>query len=665
MNTPGQTSAKRDARQWSLAPIEGGDSLLRLCVVLVPPPGGSTARSFVVVNETLDAQGVLGCFADQFLAPARWVVIWLARSTRVDIPGADPALAPANPEVLRRWEAAWRAWDPRLGAQRAVGWPAETPSGGVLLVAADGSPPQPLTFGRERLPLRLCTDDTLLAANKLPTYSESNYRFLIAQPASGDPRFVWLSGGEGPVEESINVAEVASAFPERVLLNAGPGFLGAFPIRVTPFHPVRYSDLAATLHGEPLRSDLRLGPSAEPPHTELEASSSPLMARWTRGRSSRAVADAGRFFGSQDGLALRHLEANYLRIQAIGDILSEVRDAVDLTGLPLFNVSPESFVADIELPREGVPFLWQTRVRIARPGIAREARLAGDPSLRQFLRPSGDGLDSLAPTRSIPDYPADAAILDVSESGPDRIVLRGRLNPRLPIEVATTDLLQFYLQIGDRQVVVLARPLREMIGKQAFEFQSLPFELPAGRVVRAGAQSRVFVTTIPLEGTPHDLYAVFVLACRLLLAGANPLAVTATDAAEEAQAIAALESLMTSGRSSGEGSRIPLFTKAEDLDPKLYPAPLQATDGTPAVWPIGIPIGLWADVLRSLGQLRPGWPECGCRDFSHFETDAPGRVFDAPLVAFSELASRFRTSLLGERPIDADIRSAALAILAE
>lgn len=661
------TSTPPEAPNWSLAPVESGDTLLRLCVALVPDKASRAGHSFVGVNETLDAVGVLGCFADRHLVPSRWVVIWLGRTANDGLDPDSETLRPSNPEILRRWEAAWRPWDPRRSPLGAIGWNAEATSSDVLLLSPDGSPPLPLTVGRERLPVRLCTDDALLEANGLPTYSGGTSRFLIAKPTNGDPRFVWLSGGDKAPEGSVDIAELAEAHPGHVLFNAGGGLLGAFPFRVTPFHPVSYPDLTAALHGEALRSDLRLGATTDGPRADLEGRTSPLLAQRSRGLAARVRSDdAGRFFGSQDSLALRHLEANYLRVQAIADILCAVRDAVDHTGLPLFNLAPESFLAEIESPREGVPFLWQARVRLARPGSAREATLSTDPPVRQFIRPNGTSLDALAPTRAIPDYRAEGLISDVSDSGPNRVVLKGQLTPRMPVEVATTDLLQFYLKLGDRPVLVHARPLQEIAGRQTFQFRSLPFQPPAGSSVRAGATVSVFVTTIPLEGTPHDLYAIFVLACRLLIAGGSPLSTAAPHATEEAQTIAKLESLLMAS-SSVEGSAIasPLFTRAADLDPRLYPAPLRAAEGSPSSWPVGIPIPLWSDLLRALGQLRPGWPGCGCKDFSHFESDAPGRVFDAPLATFTALAARLRTSLLGERSIDSEIRAAALALIAE
>lgn len=650
---------------WRVAPVEGGDSLLRLCAILAPDKDTPGGFGYVRVGETADALGVLGCFADQFLVPSRWVAIWLGRVPHAELGVPEASVLPTNAEIQRRWDLAWKAWDPRRSASGAVGWQPEVQRSDALLLSPEGAPPLPLTSGRERLPLRLCTEDSVLEANGLPTYSGSSSRFLIAQPTSGDPRFVWLSGGEGPADATVNVSELAAMTPGRVLFNAGPGLLGAFPLRVTPFHAVSLPELAAALHGEQLRSGLRAGPNTDVARADLEKRSSPLLARWSRSTVQRLQSpDTGRFFGTQDPLWLRNLEATYLRLQVVADLLDAVREAVDLTGLPLFNIAPESFAAEVESPRDGLPYLWQTRIRLVRPGVARDVRLCEDPLVRQFLRPATQDTNALTPTRSLPNYPADGLILDVSDSGPQRVVLKGQLTPFLPIEVSTTDLLQFYLPLGDRQVLVLARPTHDAAGRQAFTFRSLPFQPPAGRTIRAGAAIRVFVTTTPLEGTPHDLHAIFVLASRLLIAGGSPISYSAPDAAEEAEAIAMLGALLGGASTNKQDTPPPrLFQTAKDLHPSLYPAPLSARDGSPDAWPQGISLDLWSDVLRGLGQLRPGWPGCPCKDFSHFDFDDPGRIFDAPLSAFRALAARARTSLLGERTIDAEIREVALSLL--
>jgi hypothetical protein len=201
-----------------------------------------------------------------------------------------------------------------------------------------------------------------------------------------------------------------------------------------------------------------------------------------------------------------------------------------------------------------------------------------------------------------------------------------------------------------------------MIGRQPFEARTLPFSAPADRPMRAGAQVSVLAETIPLQGSPHDLYAIFILACRMLLAGGHPTALESGKEAEEAATIAALRLAIGADNAREAPSEGSLFARPDAFPPLVLPAPLVASESGTATWPSGIGAGLWSDVLRAIASLRPGWPGCPCRDLAHFDADDPARIFDRPLDAFELLTRQLRTALLGQRAIDAEIRAVALEL---
>jgi len=644
------------ARRWSLAPVELGDALVRLHVAIVAE-AEDTARPFVTVAETADAVGFLGALADARAVPIRWVVIWLAKSPTVFL-GGDEFDGPAsNLEIERRWAAAWRAWDTQNDASFSIGAHDLQTRHPVLLLSAEGHAPRPLSAGRDPAPLELCTDDGLLEANELPTFSGSTRRFLVSRPAHGSPKFYELTEGETAQGHAQSVRDLMREHRDRVLFNAGPGLLGAGPIRVTPFHAVPYLDFAAILHGEAPR--LAFGGANG---LSLPDGANFLRAWEASARHRTRPLDAGRLFGSLDAPELRTLEATYLRVRAVADMIRCVRDAVERSGQPLFNVSPESFVTEIDCLTDGLPFLWQARVRLARPGVARTCTVAADPPIRLFSRPQTTGLDSLVPTEPATAFLAEALLLDVAEVGAGSIALKVQLVPRQAVSVAETDLLRLNLRVGDRQLPILARPIRAMIGRQPFEARTLPFSAPADRPMRAGAQVSVLAETIPLQGSPHDLYAIFILACRMLLAGGHPTALESGKEAEEAATIAALRLAIGADNAREAPSEGLLFARPDAFPPLVLPAPLVASESGTATWPSGIGAGLWSDVLRAIASLRPGWPGCPCRDLAHFDADDPARIFDRPLDAFELLTRQLRTALLGQRAIDAEIRAVALEL---
>jgi hypothetical protein len=612
---------------------------------------------FVTVAETPDALGILGALADARMAPVQWVVVWLAKAPSIFL-GGDSLDGPAsNVELERRWNGSWRAWDGAADTSHVILPANPSMPSPILLLSADGLPPQALTAGRDPAPLALCTDDALLEANDLPSFSRSTMRFLASRPTHGAPRFYWLSGGDAPIGGTTAVTDLVRDHPGRILFNAGVGLLGAGPIRVTRYHPVQYLDLAAMLHGEAPRPGPRGAEAVTLP------GGSELLKAWNSAAKLRTrTSDAGRLFGSLDGAALRNLESMLLRLRAVADMIAVVRDATERGQQPLFNLAAESFAADVDCLTEGLPFLWQTRVRLARPGVARAFTVDANPPLRLFSRPPSTGLDSLVPTEPAVAFLAEALLLDVADTGAGSIALKMQLVPRQPVSVSQTDLLRFHLRVGDRQIPILARPLKAMTGRQPFEARSMPFAPPADRPMRAGAQVSMLVETIPLEGSPHDLYALFILACRMLLSGGHPGALGTVTEVEEASTIAALRDAVGADDTREAPARGPLFGDADEFPKVLRPAPLSLSDETPDGWPEGVTTELWSDVLRAIAAMRPGWPGCPCRDLAHFDPDDLGRVFDAPLAAFEALVRRARVSLLGQRAIDAEIRAVALEL---
>lgn len=641
---------------WLLAPVESGEGLVRVHVA-IDPEAADPSRPFVTVSETADAVGFLGALADERKVAVRWVVLWLAKAPSVFL-GGDGLDGPAsNLEIERRWSASWRAWDSTNDASFSIG--AVRPDGRypVVLLSREGLPPKPLTAGRDPTVLELCTDDGLLEANDLPAFSRSTQRFLVSRPTHGSPRFYALADGETTQGTAHPVQDLMRDHRDRVLFNAGAGLLGAGPMRVTPLHAVPYFDLAAILHGEPPRFAV---PGAS---TRTLPGAGNILRAWEDSARHRTrPLDAGRLFGSLDAAALRNLEAAYLRVQAVADMIAAVRDATERSGQPLFNITPESFSAEVDCLTDGLPFLWQTRLRLARPGVARTFTVDADPPIRLFSRPPSTGLDSLVPTEPAIAFLAETLLLDVTDAGAGAVALKVQLVPRQPVSVAETDLLRLNLRVGDRQIPILARPVRAMVGRQPFEARTMPFTPPADRPMRAGAQVSVLVETIPLEGSPHDLYALFILATRMLLAGGHPTALEQRSESEEAATIASLRHAIGADNAREAPAQGALFEDAASFPPVLRPAPLAAAEGTPDAWPEGISPELWSDVLRAVASLRHGWPGCPCRDLAHFDADDPARVFDGPLGNFESLARRIRTALLGQRAIDAEIRSVALEL---
>lgn len=167
------------------------------------------------------------------------------------------------------------------------------------------------------------------------------------------------------------------------------------------------------------------------------------------------------------------------------------------------------------------------------------------------------------------------------------------------------------------------------------------------------------------------MYAIFVLGCRLLLAGCDPLGAGAAHTAREARTIEALAEMIAAANESTEpgGVRERLARALEQnpslLAPELLPAAPRPAMASAAALPADLPVDLWSDVLWALAQLRPGWPGARCKDFGDFSSDFPAGIFDTVIGTFRDLTFWFRARLLGQRLIDREIRGVADELLGE
>ena len=618
------------------APVSTRDAgaPLRLCAV-IRRPAGTDPAALVGLGEEPAASRFLGCVVDAGGRVHEWLE-WEVQTTDFPVASGSPVLL--NNALLdaewTRHSLALRELTP--GHCLQTGWEASHPAP-MILDAAGGEPVA--VPGWE-----LCRDEAALTAAGLPTYSGSLHRY-IWNGAKAPPRFLAASPGTpSPEEPADSPGSVSAALPAGMSFNPAAGLL-----RTQTFLPLSLAAFSDALGGTPW------------PGLPQAVGPVPLGRAYESLRHMEEPEFSGtHLFSARRGRAGRLAEVFHLKLHLLLGAARAVRALVSTTRLPLLDLSSESFRVTLEEPATGLPFLWTARPVLVRPGTAMALAVpTTGAALRYFLPPPG------GPTRYRPAEFGRVA------SGRGTVRLRSvRAAPGEPVEVEGTlvaeeglpetvsDLLRLRLRLGDGTRVELFGHLDTKEGLAAGEarFRTVPQRLPTPVVTALGAAggttlSGVSFETLPLLGSPCDLYSLGVLAVRVLLVNeANTLAV-------------ALDEMLSLTRQSGGGNAtLPLHGRLEALagaDPRwsqnLGPQRLLRA-GTSSD---ALPAGLWWEALAVVARCFAGvGADSPCRDLGDFPAGAPEVVFDRLIHDLEALTLRTRSLVVIDWQQNREIRAA-------
>jgi len=612
-----------------------GNAPMRVCVLArIDGVGGVEP-----IRETMDARVLLGCLSDAAGRVHEWTEVWVQT---VD-PASLKALGSPDAVTNRVLDARWAARCTRLEA---------APDAGLVRTGFESVHPSP-TFldlrrrqavfaGGEESPTgsawALCTDDALLREAGLPAFGESADRYLCRTGGGEGPRFVPVTAG-APTNASTRSAEDAFTLGDGLVdLNAGGGLL--MVVRHHPFTLERYIDaLGAAAAGERSASASVRGDAD--PFTPV------LLSRGARAERLREVL--------------------WVKLMLLRAAAQGVRDEVSRSRAPMLNLSARSFRVATERAGNGAPRAWIARpvlvapgsaVAIEVPGTSQTLFVSGEPSPQAIYTPSSAG-------RSQTGWGQLRVRKVANEDG--GIVVEATLLTQERLATGARDHVRVRFPIGRTRVELFgAADARSGMAAGEVRFRTVPQRLEADvasalREAEGAPFDEVEFQLVSVAGTPSDLYALGVLATRMLLVDhERPLPEALDEVMSLAREAAAAHApgISLAARIEAVLSKDPRWTHS--LGPQRL-APMRLT----AEAAMGVvPMSLWCRVLASIVRAFPGvGPDSICRDQSDSPEGAPEMVFDPFLSDVSRSADASRTLFMRDAKGDAELLDVVLGRL--
>ena len=633
-----------------LLPLQGedGDGPIRICVIAGPATRGGTP--FYLLRETVDASIYLGCLTDRAGDPKTWIEIWVQNIDHITESFRARLEALSNPSVDQRWFE-------RLAMFRKInrntlfetGWETVHPSPTYFDSRAGRfiCPVEPAT---SRI-FRLCTEDNALAAAGLPRYTGSLHRYLWNGPGAEPAVFVATTAGCPAPAGIFTIGEV---FPGLMPFNPSGGFL-----LVRLFDPIGIADYADLLGGRSWS-----GPAAGPAHFGLGGAYSHLQ------DANSLVQRGAHLFSGRNGNAGLLREVFHLKLNLIVQALSQTRAAIRSQQMPMLNLNSESFRVRLSQTGTGLPFLWTALVDLVESSAGVPLPIETSES-RYFIPPAMPGASIYRPG-TLPMLSIGEGVLRIRQVLP--AVLEGtRIEATLAsderLEAAASDLIHLRFALPTGRVDLYGHSDKsEALAKGETRIRTLPQKLPADALIAiqqaAGVPIRtVHFETLPMLASPCDMYALGVLAVRLLLVDDETTVSVALD-----QLLSLAQQVSTKYT---DDKTFPVRLRSViDEDERwclaLGPHRLTTRSELREVAPRVIPADLWWDTLGIILRLFPGaGPDSFCRDFGDAPSLALERIFDQPLAELEALQARTRSLVVTDWDENLEIHEAISAAMAK
>jgi len=371
------------------------------------------------------------------------------------------------------------------------------------------------------------------------------------------------------------------------------------------------------------------------------------------------------FLGKR-GIAGRLIEVFHLKLNLLLQVFRLVEDFVRDEQLPFLNLSADSFRVELAQTGASLPFLWTARARLAALGSAFALPIESSEA-RYFIAPGVAHTSIYRPvTTSSPVNAVGAVRIRKVMAQKDETVLEGTISTQERIEASQTDLLWIQLTLSSGRVAFYAN-LTEGVAQGERRFRTIPQKLPeyVALAIRSAEGVRfpnVPFETLPVRSSPADLYALAVIAVRILLVNdENALPIALDEILSLAQTVA------TDTKDGAEVS-----DRLRDIaaaDPRwsasLGPHRLLNLDSLTAEESlIYLPGDLWWDTIATLVRCFPGATR---QSFAADLGDAPPlalhAVFEPAINALEKLSLRSRSFLFLDWKYNSEINAVVQAAL--
>jgi hypothetical protein len=360
------------------------------------------------------------------------------------------------------------------------------------------------------------------------------------------------------------------------------------------------------------------------------------------------------FYGARRDQAGRLAEVLCLKLLLVDQCIRAVADEVRRTGLPLLNVTPDSFRVSLGATSSNLPFCWASRVTLVRPGDAVALDVPSSntryfatrvPPAASIYRPEELGV----PRQGL----GSVRIRRLLSPGEGGIAVEGTLSSHERLNVQPNELLRLRLPLKDAGSVELIGYLdaKAALAPGEAAFRTIPLQLDESRTATLRSYEGIPFSQVPFEvlqplNTPCDIYSLGVLGLRLLYAGSDLALPLILDTALSLLRAASTEPADT----PLELRLLGLLQTDERFLAALGPQHLiHASREGDAVVAGSLPMEVWSRVVAAILPFFPGRsPESFCRDLADAPTLAPHTPFDAALRAIARALGTARALFLSD-----------------
>jgi len=612
-------------------------SALWIGVLVARQPSVETG-AFVRLRDTLDARVYLGCVMDAGGHVHQWIEVWIQTVAGLKGSPAMTGGALSNRILDERWR---NAADTLQKQDRDAG----------IFTGAESHHPLPLFVRTQSLspyfphtptgvPWRLCEDDALLEQNGLPAYRIGLDRYWVADGSDGKPCFVAVTP-DAPTSRATVPLETAVSEEGVIPLNPEGGL-----VMIRPYYALGFDEYLDVLGGrgwagvargreilDPYGLTKVVGSSQEPNRMFLEASNAP-----------------GRL-----------CENLYLKLGLLADAMKAVEAFVRGTRRPLLNLDENAFRVHLAPQGSALPSLWTARMELVGTGDALELPLEATEA-RYFVRGRGPDLSIYRP-QSAGLASVGRCGIRIRQTLPETrkgTAIEGTFQTRDLLAVGASDLVWLRLPLPTGAVDLYAN-LEETgastRGEWRFRTLEQKFDAQRAGSLKALAgipMQNVSYEVLPLQSTPCDLYALAVLAVRMLLVGEGNALPVALDSllslAREAECAEAKDETLSTVIAAA-------FARDPQWCASLGPQYLSDKEMGSETAFQSVPPNLWWDTLAMIVRMLPG--QGAFRTCRHLGDASDGALQDVLRRCRTDvacIAARTRGLIVGDPARNRELR---------
>ena len=650
MSLPNTTSGLKKLPDGYIAvpiTVDQESSVLKICVLARSDPDPARGH-LIVLRNTIDAKVFLGCIVDASSRVLDWLELWIQNGgTLLNTPAAD-RLSLSNAMLDNRWKRQVLAFEQAdATAIIKTGSESSNPLPTALDLSA-GLPIHPIDAG-SGTPWRLCTDEGLLQQRGLPSYGSSLHRYLYVPASGADSNLVPVTPGAPTNEFTKPLSEILTDGSGVIPFNITAGLMLA-----RKHHPIGIETYIDILSGAPW-DGLKHGRSLIDLGEQIEALR----------KDKENLCREGRLFLGRRGRCGRLIETLHLKLRLLADIVSSTHAMVYHLQRPLLGLRPESWQVQLGDVGRGLPFLWTGRAVLSDSGDA--VALAIEGSDLQYYAPSpASGTSVYRPVVSSLPVKGRAAvrIRSILSEATDATVVEGTLTTQERMDVTPHDLvwLSISLACGDIHLYAYLESDSAIAeGEWRFRTAAQNMRAPEASALKAAEGvplPDIQFETIPFLSTPCDLYALAVLAVRILLVdNTNSLPVVLDEMLSLMHQIET-EYDESAGLEKGISD---MFDKDKRWLASLGPHHLTWDDISSDEAFCIIPPGLWRAILKTILRMFPGLGrDSTCKDYGDAQPGGLHKVFEPTMEDLDSLILKTRSLIVSDwesnREISAVIR---------